>query len=191
MKIICAGDSLTYGYGVRQNQCWVSLLQATSNHEIINKGVNGDTSTSLLNRSYEDIISLQPCCTLVMCGTNDFLMGGSVNRTFDNLKLLCEEMIKNSIKVILLTPPPVFPSLAQEQWSSFIDYTKVNLKIKELGVQIKVFCTDNALKSLNLYEIFQKLHGEFNHLFSDGIHLTAQGHQLIYNKLNNLNLFHC
>jgi len=190
LKIICAGDSLTYGYGVRENECWVSLLQANSSHEIINKGVNGDTTSSLLNRSYEDILSLKPCYAIIMCGTNDFLMGSSLNRTFDNIKLLYEEMINSSIKVILMTPPPVFSDFAKERWSSFIDYTKVNLKIKELGELIKDFSIANDIKSINLFKFFEKYQNEFNNLFSDGIHLTAKGHLLIYNNLENLKLLH-
>lgn len=189
MRVVCAGDSLTYGYGVRKDQCWVSLLQATSKDEITNKGVNGDTSSSLLNRSYEDILSLKPYYAIIMCGTNDFLMGSSVNRTFDNLKSLYEEMLKDSIKLILMTPPSVFPTLAKEQWSSYIDYSMVNSKIQELGDLIEDFSDANRLSSINLYKTFQSLNGEYNNLFTDGIHLTAEGHQLIYKSLKDLRIF--
>ncbi len=189
MKLVCAGDSLTYGYGVRPKEAWVNLLQATSRYEIINKGVNGDTSTALLNRSYEDILSLKPCYAIIMCGTNDFLMGNSVNSTFDNLKLLWKEILNNSIKPILLTPPPVFPSLAKERWTSYIDYSKVNLKIKELGELTKAFAQGNKIEWINFYEVFEKVHWNFNDLFSDGIHLRAKGHLLIYNTIKDLNLF--
>ena len=189
MKVICAGDSLTYGYGVSHNQCWVSLLKAENSYAIINKGVNGDTSSSLLNRSHQDIIALKPSHAIVMCGTNDFLMGGSAHRTFDNLKFLYEEMANNSIKTVFLTPPPVYPSLAKEQWSSYINYANVNIKIKELGELISFFSKANAIKSINLYEIFQRLCDEYSQFYSDGIHLTAKGHLLIYNSLKALNIF--
>ncbi|MDM0585184.1 SGNH/GDSL hydrolase family protein [Clostridium perfringens] len=52
MNIICIGDSLTFGYGVGQENSWVSLLNDEKN-KFINKGVNGDTSTGILSRIYE------------------------------------------------------------------------------------------------------------------------------------------
>ena len=30
MEIICLGDSLTYGYGVRRSQCWTELAARES-----------------------------------------------------------------------------------------------------------------------------------------------------------------
>lgn len=46
MKIVCLGDSTTYGYMVNRNQVWTSILNTkfnNSNIQFINKGINGDT----------------------------------------------------------------------------------------------------------------------------------------------------
>ena len=35
MKIVCIGDSLTEGYGIEKEYCWVNLLRNGLNIEII------------------------------------------------------------------------------------------------------------------------------------------------------------
>ena len=44
--IICLGDSLTYGYGVRRAQCWTELAAEMSGWNVINRGICGDTSAA-------------------------------------------------------------------------------------------------------------------------------------------------
>ena len=41
MKIVCLGDSLTYGYGVPQKDGWVSLAAQATGHTLVNRGVSG------------------------------------------------------------------------------------------------------------------------------------------------------
>ena len=43
MKIVCLGDSLTYGYGVPRKDGWVSLAARATGHTLVNRGVSGDT----------------------------------------------------------------------------------------------------------------------------------------------------
>ena len=49
MKIICLGDSLTAGCGLRRGENWVELLREQTGDEWINAGVCG--STSVCNRT--------------------------------------------------------------------------------------------------------------------------------------------
>ena len=51
MKIICIGDSLTFGYGVWRNDCWVTLISRSTGLRTLNRGVNGDTSAYMLQRA--------------------------------------------------------------------------------------------------------------------------------------------
>lgn len=37
MKLVCIGDSLTYGYGVPSNACWVELLNKNLGWNTLNK----------------------------------------------------------------------------------------------------------------------------------------------------------
>ena len=51
IDMILIGDSLTFGYGVSKKNSWVYKLQNEyTNLKILNKGVNGDTTSLMLTR---------------------------------------------------------------------------------------------------------------------------------------------
>ena len=50
MKLICIGDSLTFGYGVRPSQRWTRLCAQETGWEIVNEGISGDTTGGMLVR---------------------------------------------------------------------------------------------------------------------------------------------
>lgn len=189
MKIVCIGDSLTFGYGVSCSQSWVSLLKHHFDFDIINKGINGDTTTSLLNRSYKDIIQLNPNHVIIMCGTNDFLMGSPSQRAFKNISYICTESLEHHITPIVIIPPPVYPSLAAVSWDNSIDYQEVNKKIELLGNFIKSFCSTSDIAIINLYEEFSKITEHISDYYTDGVHLSAVGHMLIYQHITKQSIF--
>lgn len=50
MKLICIGDSLTFGYGVRPSRRWTRLCAQETGWEIVNEGISGDTTGGMLVR---------------------------------------------------------------------------------------------------------------------------------------------
>ena len=46
MKIVCLGDSLTYGFGVSRSNSWTNIVNKETRLEIVNKGINGDKKFS-------------------------------------------------------------------------------------------------------------------------------------------------
>lgn len=189
MKVVCIGDSLTHGYGVPASYCWVNLLQKNSQLEIVNKGLNGDYTASLLCRSYRDVIALHPNYTVIMAGTNDFLMNSSVNNVFDNLCLLYNDFIEFSITPIIMNPPYINGSMAEERWAREIDYKEVNNKIEQLGHLLEEFSIKKTISFINLYRIFKRISAEDSNYYIDGIHLNQRGHLLICNELMELEIF--
>ena len=77
MKVVCLGDSLTYGYGVPRKDCWASLTAARTGHTLVNRGVNGDTTGGMLARFGRDVLEERPQRVLLMGGANDIIYGGS------------------------------------------------------------------------------------------------------------------
>ena len=45
MKIVCLGDSITYGFPFGPRVSWVAMLDQVLDAEIINQGINGNTTT--------------------------------------------------------------------------------------------------------------------------------------------------
>jgi lysophospholipase L1-like esterase len=69
MRIVCFGDSLTWGgYGGSYVHELAHLLPE---HRFINSGVSGDTIHNLLERVDRDVITHAPSAVLIMVGCND------------------------------------------------------------------------------------------------------------------------
>lgn len=182
MKIVCIGDSLTYGYGVYSNENWVELLRLKFNIEIINKGVNGDTTAGIISRSSRDIIELAPSHMILMAGTNDILLNYPVNNVIDNAKFLLNEAEENSIIPIIALQPTVVPELAKIYWDQYIDYDAVNEHLKQYIDSIKTFASKNNIGIINFYDSFLGIEG-MKDLYRDGIHPNAQGHELMFKTI--------
>ena len=70
MKLLCLGDSLTYGYDVRPQERWTTLVSNRSTIEIDNKGQCGDTTAGMVFRLHQlDLIGYD--AFFVMGGSND------------------------------------------------------------------------------------------------------------------------
>lgn len=182
MKIVCIGDSLTYGYGVHSNECWVELLHKSLNIEIINKGVNGDTTTGILSRSYKDVLELKPSHAILMAGTNDILLNYSIDNIVDNMCLLLKEIKDNKIVPILALQPPIAAELAKIYWDEYINYNNANEHLFEYTQTMKAFACKNNITIIDFYNTFIKLNYMLN-LYSDGIHPNSEGHKLMFKTI--------
>ena len=107
MKILCFGDSNTYGYDPRgylgdryaTDDRWVDLLASKTGHEIINACVNGRMiphTTPYLPEA--DLL-------LIMLGTNDLLQGASVQDTATRMEAFLTRLLPRNI--LLIAPPPM------------------------------------------------------------------------------------
>ena len=76
MKLICIGDSLTFGYGVRPSQRWTRLCAQETGWEIVNEGISGDTTGGMLARFSADVLPERPDAVLMMGGANDRFFSG-------------------------------------------------------------------------------------------------------------------
>ena len=108
MKIVCLGDSLTYGYGVPRRDCWVSLAAEATGHTLVNRGINGDTTGGMLARFGRDVLSEQPDRVLLMGGANDIIFGGSDAPARLNLTAMANQAVANRIRPMIGLPTPVY-----------------------------------------------------------------------------------
>ena len=71
-KLICLGDSLTFGLRVPQSQTWPRLVQETG-VEVINLGICGDTTGGMLSRLQTVLREhgTTQAYVLIMGGSND------------------------------------------------------------------------------------------------------------------------
>lgn len=180
-KIIFIGDSITYGYGVRKESRWTDLLDLNSEIQKINKGVNGDTTAGILSRSYEDIISKYPNYTVILAGTNDLLLGRSLNGIEDNIQLLIKELTEYNVTPILATPIPVCSLMAYALWSDQLDYEKINKGIYNYRSWLIEYAYENKMEIIDFFSIIKDAaeNNKSSFIYIDGIHPTEYGHKLM------------
>ena len=181
MKIVCFGDSLTAGYGVTKKERWSYLLQKKLGCQILNCGINGDTTSGMLSRSYSDIVLNKPTHVIIMGGTNDLFRSISLNNIEENIKVLVREAINYSIIPILATISPCDTAMCKLKWQDDYDYSNFNNLLMQYRQWILKYSFENQLKCIDFYKVFMKVFDSINtsNYLIDGIHPTAKGYQLM------------
>lgn len=181
IKLVCIGDSLTSGYGVFKEDCWVSLVKKLLNIEVLNKGINGDTMPGMLSRSYRDVVKNHPTHVIILGGSNDFVSNRNLKLVTDNLTEIIKEATTARIIPIIGTEPIINKSLAERKWDGTVDYDKVNRLLEDYRNWMLDFCTKNNIYYIDFYNCFSEKSKttDTGNLFIDGIHPTAMGHKLM------------
>ncbi|MDD2928336.1 MAG: arylesterase [Sideroxydans sp.] len=108
--VLALGDSLTAGAGVTQEQAWPHLLAASTGWQVINGGVNGNTSNDALQRLPDLLEEHQPVLVILTLGGNDMLRRLPEQETEENLAKMIVKCKAAGAQVVLQATPE--PSLA-------------------------------------------------------------------------------
>lgn len=106
-RIVAFGDSLTYGYGLEDNNySYPSLLQKKIDiegykYKVINIGVNGETTSDGLLR-VNSALSYEPDLIILEFGANDYLKRLSPQTAQTNLENIIKFFDENKVKVVLV-----------------------------------------------------------------------------------------
>lgn len=172
MKVVCFGDSNTYGYDPRSwlggrypaDSRWVDLLAQKTGWNVVNLGENGRC------------IPLRPMplptdadLVIVMLGTNNLLQGCTPEKTADRMKRFLQSLPLAPERILLIAPPPMVPG----EWvtdSSLIESSHLLSKYyRELAGQLGIRFADAGNWHVTLAY--------------DGVHFTGQGHRAFAEKL--------
>lgn len=175
MKIICYGDSNTWGYDPRDpfgGQLavpWCAALEALTGWTVVNFGENGRTvpTQEWEYRILGRFLNQNPdaALLLIMLGTNDLLHGRSPAKIRIRLEELLVYLKQNfpALRPILLAPP------------------KINIPDYRHGSEILA----DELRQLaenNTIPFFSCLERSFPLAF-DGVHLSEEGHVQMADEL--------
>lgn len=147
-RVVALGDSLTFGYGASQNLSYPKILAQKTGWEVINAGVNGDTTANVLSR-LEGVIAQKPKLVLLGIGGNDVLRRIDSDVTKDNLLSIIDQLQNHDIEVILIAQPYLSPSNLIGKASDNPIYKQV-AKQKDIPLFAKSWSrilSDNTLKS--------------------------------------------
>lgn len=102
--VVALGDSLTYGYGATPQTSYPAILAELTGWQIINAGVNGNTSADVLARSAA-IIAQNPDLVLLGVGGNDVLSRTEPLTTKANISATIATIKAANIPVVLIAEP--------------------------------------------------------------------------------------
>jgi len=181
LKVVCIGDSLTYGYGVRESQSWVNLFRSNLNELVLNKGVNGDTTDGMLNRFHRDVISQKPTHAFILGGSNDLIMGSKMESFSLNMSSMVSLCTKSNISPILGIQPYMEPRMANLFWSEYTDFIEVNKEIKKYRDWVISYTKLNEIGYIDFNSVIEEGLSKYtkDEIYIDGVHLTPKGHELM------------
>ena len=178
MKLVCLGDSLTYGYGVPRRDCWVSRAAERTGHTLVNRGINGDTSGGMLARFGRDVLSEKPDRVLLMGGANDIIFGGSDAPARLNLTAMANQAVAAGIRPMIGLPPPVYAEGIPEPWLALTDYRALAPVFAAYRAWLTAFCASSGVKVVD-FAVPGLLPPEGQARYLDGLHPDGEGHRLM------------
>ncbi len=177
MKILCIGDSNTYGYDPRSyigsrypdGVPWADRLEGC---DVINCGVNGMTVPRGQTR-YPGLIRLNdPDLVTVMLGTNDLCSGLSAEQIAGRMGIFLDTIIDAGKPVLLISPPV----LQFGEWVMDEDFIEESQDLgeayRELAEQKGCLFADSGEWGIDVT--------------FDGVHFSPEGHAAFAQKLNEI-----
>ena len=177
MRILCFGDSNTYGYDPRgffgdrygAEDRWVDLLAKKTGHECINAGANGREIPRnpyalrlLTEHAPVDIF-------LVMLGTNDLLQGASAQEAATRIEAFLNPLLPHCKQILLVAPPPM-------KRGAWVPTDALVTESIHLAEEYKLLA-----KKLNIPFVDTRYWN--TELTFDGVHFTEFGHHTFTNHL--------
>ena len=166
-RIIILGDSLTAGLGLDVSKAYPALVEHQLGElgyptEILNAGQSGDTTAGGLRR-VDWLLKQHPDLLIVELGANDGMRGIPLAEIEKNLNGIIDKAQVNDTPVFLMDM--YIPSnFGQEYTDGFhAIYTKIS---KEQNIPLIPFMLQNVAGKPELNQ-------------ADGIHPTAEGHELM------------
>ena len=112
-KLLILGDSISAGYGLKESENWVQLMENSLKLsgielKIINSSISGDTTIGGLSRIENDLRKYNPNYVLVELGGNDALRGYPIEKIKSNLLKIIEASLAvgaNPIIMQIRIPP--------------------------------------------------------------------------------------
>ncbi len=129
--ILVFGDSLSAGFGIRQDAAWPALLQQRLSekrldYSVINASISGETSSGGRSRIGDALARHKPSILILALGANDGLRGLPLAGLRDNLASIVAAAGKSRTRVLLvgMRLPPNYGPYADAFAQSFSDVAK-------------------------------------------------------------------
>ena len=181
MKILCFGDSNTYGYDPRSyfggqypaQHRWADLLAKKLNCTAVNAGENGreiPRREGELQRFDLMVSNQKPLdLLLVMLGGNDLLQGNSVAAIAQRMEAFLARIPLEKSQIVLIGPPRMKPGAWITDDRLLEDCIRLNAAYRTVAEKLGVRFIDAADWDIDVT--------------FDGVHYSERGHQTFAEQL--------
>ena len=186
MKIICMGDSITYGCGLADlSRRWTDLAAERTGHTLINCGVNGDTTGGMLARCQNQVFAQFPDAMILLGGINDINLTGQYRPVCANVAAIARQAMALELPILIGLPLPIVPEdLKVMAWDKDCDPFRSAGLCEQYAEWLRAFCASKELPLVDFRSPFLQADGTVRReLFQDGLHPTAEGHALMAEEL--------
>lgn len=180
MKILCLGDSLTFGFGVPRQDAWIPLAQKRLAPVLLaNAGIPGDTTGGMLARLPGELERHRPSFISVMGGLNDIFFGGDDASARANIAAICHQSVSRNVKPILCTPTPIAVESARKDWSAVVDFFAAQETCREYVAWLRSFASVFGIPLIDYWAGFERRMREGEDMFVDGLHPNPKGQEIM------------
>lgn len=180
MKIICFGDSLTFGYQVSREEKWHVIAEKKTGIEMVNRGVSGDTTDGMVNRIQKQVFNAKPDGVILMGGYNDIFFNHNWVRAAQNMITMVDQSRANGLQVFIAIPPPIHLPVDFKEGGVMVDFEK------SAGM-IETYCQwlrdDTALSQISILDFRAASDWTDKDLYLDGIHQSPAGHRQMADRV--------
>ena len=188
MELICLGDSLTYGYGVRRAQVWTELARQRSGWKVRNCGVCGDTTGGMLIRMRELLRELpgnrDERYFLLLGGCNDIFYSGRREGAQENMAAMVHQLFAAGEAPIVALGPGLGGVNYPHSWLSLTDFAAAEGLTRDYEAWLEQFCEAFGVRVLDFRRDFLDAAGRpRTDLYLDGLHPNEKGHEVMAERV--------
>ncbi len=155
-KLLILGDSISAGYGLKESENWVQLLETSLKSsgiefKIINSSISGDTTIGGLSRIESDLRKYNPNYVLVELGGNDALRGYPINKIKSNLlKIIDVSLAAEATPIIMqIRIPPNYGKNYVTAFESIYSEIAAEKNIPKMSFILEKVALDKSLMQMD------------------------------------------
>ncbi len=181
MKILCLGDSLTFGSGVPRSAAWTTLAGRLLGVELLNRGVPGDTTAGMLSRMHRELEANRPERISLLGGSNDIYFGQDDRPARANLAAMAHQCSARGLGPIICTPIPLEVAEAPAEWAGVVDFFAAQEMKREYAGWLRRFAAAFKLPLVDFWSAVEERRREpgGGAFYLDGLHPNAAGHAFL------------
>lgn len=179
MKVVCIGDSLTFGFKMTRENTWPRIVEKELNIMVVNKGICGDTTSGMLSRFNYDVLDESPTHLIIMGGTNDLIFKVPLSVIYSNLASIIYQAYHHQIVPLLGISIPLVPHIAGKFFGFTDDFQMVNDRLLLLRDWILNFSSLMGFETIDFFSEFYdySLKMGKEDMYIDGVHPTIDGNR--------------